>query len=288
MNRFLQVFCILAFAATPIASRAQQLFFDDFEGGTMSKAENGVKWGSSAYTSIISGFGKSGSKSLRFQFLAGDNSWAEQRFNLGKDYTDITIEYYAYYPDGSDGRGVKFVHKSNPSMGDNNKFFRLWKGNTADGGEGYTQFYVKVGASTDLSSGTTGDESIYAEYGTNAQGVGQGGSCGCAEGGGTDNFITDAYRGRWVPFKIRVKTATSANNNGLMEVWRDGVLAFRASKMAIYPTGGVGNAFNVGYLLGWANSGFSQTTYVYVDDVKISAGATSSTVPSPPAAVSVN
>lgn len=286
MTTFLRL-CTLAcmFLAAPFSLHAQQLFFDDFEGGAMTRTENGVKWGGGAYTSIVSNFGRSGTRSLRFAFQAGDNSWAEQRFNLGKDYTDVTIEWYAYYPSGSDGMGPKFVHKNNASQGDNNKLIRLWKGNASDGTDGYSSFYVKVGASSDLSSSGSGNESVYGEYGTNGKGIGPGGSTGAGPVGKADPLITDAYRGRWVPFKYRVKTASSANNDGLMELWRDGVLLFRNSQMPIYPSGGTGNGFNIGYLLGWANSGFAQTTYVYIDDVRISSGATTQKTPNSPTSV---
>ncbi len=40
----------------------------------------------------------------------------------------------------------------------------------------------------------------------------------------------------------------------------------------MYPAQGDGNFFRNGYLMGWANTGFDATTFVYIDDFTISTG----------------
>jgi hypothetical protein len=187
------------------------------------------------------------------------------------------------------------VHqRSSPS---NNKFLRLWSGNTSDGNDGYSQFNVKVGASSDVGGVATGDEQIYAEYGENMLGVGPFGTTGSQPSSSFADFLTDSYRGRWIDIRVHVKAATSANNNGVIQIWRDGAQVVNATNLPTYPSGGTGNYYNYGYLLGWANSGFAQATSVYIDDVTIStngfggtgSGTTSTTpvVPEPPQAVTV-
>jgi hypothetical protein len=261
----------LSISLATLSAHGQQLFTDGFETANMTHAENSITWAGGAYTSITSAVARTGKYSLRFAYQAGSDSWTEQRFNLGKDYKELTVEWYAYYPNGIDGLGPRFIHRNNPAQGDNNKLIRLWKGDPADGADGYGTFYVKVGASSDLSSKVTGDESVYAEYGTYGGGVGQGGSTGNGPGANADPLISDAQRGRWVAMKYHAKVASAANNDGVIELWRDGIQLFSGTKMPMYPANGIGNAFNFGYLMGWANSGFDTTTYVYIDDVRISA-----------------
>ncbi len=281
-------FLLAGLALVGSHSFAADLFTDSFESGNLSHTENSVKWESGAYTSVTTSVAHTGTHSLLFAYAAGDDSWAEQRFNLGKDYTEVYIEWYAYYPSGKEGNlGPRFAHSA-ASGPKNNKFLRIWKGDTSDGDEGYSKFYVKLGASTDLSASGTGDERIYGEYGTDGGGMGPNGPTGSGTyAGGGESFITDTYRGRWINMKVHVKVASAANNDGVIEIWRDGALISSVKNLAIYPSGGTGNALNVGYLMGWANAGFAQNTNMYIDDVRISTSGTAAATPSPPTSVSV-
>jgi hypothetical protein len=273
---------------------AQQIFFDSFESGAKDHQENGVSWTSGTGVSVVKDFGHTGSNSLKFSFVgggAGEDAWAEQRFNLGRAYNEVVVEWYAYYPTGGDGKGVEFVHRRE-SPG-NNKFIRLWRGPKSDGNDGYSNFTLKAGASTD-SSGTSGDEMIFGEYGstpgeTNQTGVGPNGSDGNgASAGSFNNFLTDSYRGRWMKIKVRVKASTARTAaDGIIELYRDDVLMSRASVLKMYPGDGAGG-FDFGYLMGWANSGFAQASSMYIDDVRISTSDTPVVRPSPPTGASAN
>jgi hypothetical protein len=96
---------------------------------------------------------------------------------------------------------------------------------------------------------------------------------------------------------VHVKAASSANNDGVIQIWRDGVQIVSATNLPTYPSGGAGNYYNFGYLLGWANAGFAQATNVYIDDVTFSTtsstansgggGSSTTAVPEPPASVTV-
>jgi hypothetical protein len=278
--------------AAPIASDAQELFFDDFSSGDLSKVQNGVKWAGSTRSAVYTGFGRSDNRSLRMQFEAaapGSDSFAEQRFDLGlgKNYTDVTIEWWVFYPNGTEGLGPRFIHR-NESPG-NNKLFRLWKGNRSDGNDGYSQATHKHGVSTLQSSNAAGNERAYVEWSDGGEMDSNGSHYNTSAARGVENFITDAYRGRWIQMKIVNRSATAANNDGVIEVWRDGIRVMNANTLDSYATvGAAGNGFDFGYIMGWANSGFTENTYLYIDDVKISSGAISSPVPKPPAGVQAN
>jgi hypothetical protein len=290
---------LLALACTALPAAAQTVFTDSFESGNLSHTQGGIKWASSANVSVYSGFGHTGSHCLKFAYPAGSpavGSTAEQRFNLGANYPELYLEWYAYYPNGTEGLGPRFVHEA-ASPG-NDKFLRLWSGNQSDGNDGYSQFTVKAGASTDVGGVAAGDEKIFAEYGENMLGVGPFGTTGSQPSSSFQSFITDSYRGRWIDIKVHVKAASSANNDGVIQIWRDGVQIVSATNLPTYPSGGAGNYYNFGYLLGWANAGFAQATNVYIDDVTFSTtsstatsggggGSSTTAVPEPPASVTV-
>ena len=292
---FVGIFGAIALAGACLPAGAQAIFTDSFESGDMSHTQGGIKWASNANTLVYSGFGHSGTHCLKFAYpvgAAGNGSWAEQRFDLGANYPELYIEWYAFYPNGTEGLGPKFTHQA--ASPDNNKFLRLWSGNQSDGNNGYSDFYVKTGASTAIDG--AGGEQIFAEYGENNAAVGPYGTTGTQPNYTYLGFITDSYLGRWLRMQVHVKVATSANNNGVIEIWRDGVALFSGTNLPTYPTGGTGNYYNFGYILGWANSGFTQATNVYIDDVSFSTtgfgsgsggGGTTTTVPEPPTSVSV-
>ena len=289
---------LLALAGASLPASAQAIFTDSFEGGNLSHTQGGIKWATSSNTSVYNGFGHSGSHSLKFAYPAGSpsvGSWAEQRFDLGANYPELYIEWYEYYPNGTEGLGPKYVHQA--ASPTNDKFLRVWSGNQSDGNNGYTSFNVKVGASTGVGGVSTGDEQLFAEWGVNGLGVGPNGSSGSQPGFFYNSWVTDTVRGRWIDVRVHLKVATSSNNNGVIEVWRDGTKVISATTLANYPSGGAGNYYNFGYLMGWANSGFAQATNVYVDDVSFSATGfgstttggttTTSVIPDPPTSVSV-
>jgi hypothetical protein len=270
-----------AFAAPAFSA---DIFVDDFESGSTSKTMNGVRWRTGSATSVVTDIAHSGTRSLKFVFKgvsSGDDSFAEQRFDLGADYKEITVEFWAYYPNGSEGLGAKYEHRNDTST-DNNKFIRVWKGDTSDGNNGYSSYWIKGGASTLPASGGS---SIIGEYGWNGSGVGrQPGDV--PDAGSYSSFITSAQLGKWTKFRFHAKAATTGKGDGVLELFRDDVKVLGATNLPWYPHNGQTSAFNMGYILGWANSGFSQTTNIYVDDVRISTGA-SAPAPMAPSNVTV-
>jgi trimeric autotransporter adhesin len=110
-----------------------------------------------------------------------------------------------------------------------------------------------------------GDSRFSAQYSPN-------GNIGVTpEGGHADSFITASDRGRWIQIRVQAKVADPGSANGILRVWKDGVLVSQISNAAIYAPAGseYQNAFRHGYLMGWANSGYTHDTYIYVDDFRI-------------------
>ena len=131
------------------------LFQDGFESGDQSHRENGVRWsGSGSNVNVVSKIAHSGSHSLEFVFRgkpSGQDAVAQQRFNLGRNLKEIWVEFYIYYPDGTEGLGARYRHRDDTGS-NNNKFLRIW-------GDEYSASN-EVGASTwPLAGGDSGSAS---------------------------------------------------------------------------------------------------------------------------------
>lgn len=75
-------------------------FSDDFESGDISKTENGFTWSTENYVGVAST--PNGTLGLRFVFgpdALNEDTNREQRFHLGKDYSDLWIKYDLYVPE---------------------------------------------------------------------------------------------------------------------------------------------------------------------------------------------
>jgi len=104
---------------------------------------------------------------------------------------------------------------------------------------------------------------LITEYYQNEQPMGNYGS------GTVNPFIDSSKLGRWVQFRMYGRLASGPSaHDGVIRIWWDGALAHQVTNLDMYNTTGV-NYWDQGYLLGWANSGFSAATSVFIDDVKI-------------------
>ncbi len=250
-------------------------FSDNFEGcGAISTTANanGFRWGEGlggppSETPIISNaIGRNGGCSLRFRFEggpAGDDAWSEQRFIFGRKLSDVYVQWYQYFPSGQESPSVgpKFEHRDDTGP-DNNKMLRLWD-------ELDSPAYVKPGYSTNPGV-LSGDDRLTVEY---TRRLADGTIKTVAGIGQSPLIVTASTRGRWVKFQTRSKLATSeTSNDGVMQMWVDGVLVVNATTLPLFS--GAPDAKNWlrnGYIMGWANSGFSLTTDTYIDDFVISA-----------------
>lgn len=90
-------------------------------------------------------------------------------------------------------------------------------------------------------------------------------------------FSKELDAGKWMEIIIHIKIASSANNDGTVEVYKNGRKFLSVTDLANHSTGGF-NYYEYGYLLGWANSGFKERTVMYIDDVIFSTKKISSKV----------
>jgi len=265
-------------APTPTGTAA---FQDGFEAGAPSAAQGGYGWtgyrsASGEGVSVSRDVARSGGYSMKFTYAGSadlcDDGWAEQRFTLGENLAEVWLEYYIYLPSGADGKGAKFVNRrpvcaqeNDPNgTGSNNKFFALWATNydvrAAPGGVKVLFEYQRT------SVGADGDSQLYGMWCNDVKLCSNWGW----EKGRWDPAFTDAMRGRWVQVRIHGKVADSkAASNGMLQLWVDGALRIDMQNLDLAPEAGGERWFRNGYLMGWANSGFDQTTSMYVDDFQI-------------------
>ena len=263
---------------------ASALFSDDFEGFAVGSqpagtGANGFTWKASNaqtaggdYLAISDLITRSGSRSLRFHF-AGDSdwskdAWSEQRFSFPQTQ-QFWVEWYAYYPSGNEGLGLnRYEHRDTRSAGfgsDNNKLLDYWAIDYGGYPHGLFQTWSDASsapndwldvARTDYTSGG------HAFYPCHSSVI----VCG-VYGNHAPWVASDADRGRWMQVRIHVKLADYGQSNGRETVWKDGQVVLDIQNDPNYnaspsdPTW-VANA----YFMGWANSGFSVDTDVFVDD----------------------
>jgi hypothetical protein len=227
---------------------------DNFDSGRPSNF-----WGSTQKATLSSANGVSGSKSFAFVYDGGPDgtdAWAEMRFNLPAPTQEIFMQYDLYIPSN-------YYHRTQSNLGygsDNNKsLVQLWSGDY-----GAVASNVFVG----IEQWPTGDGSSFPalRYGTNHVDKGNWQADGMTVGQKIIRVPDDL--GKWRRFKVHVRLADKGMSNGIVEIWRDGQLIVKSLPLSNYSA--AGNYFDQGYILGWSNSGFAQTTTMYVDNFRIS------------------
>jgi hypothetical protein len=202
------------------------------------------------------------------RFREGDShSWSELTFAGLARPTEVYLQYYLYLPSGNEvpsvGPKAKIIGTAN------DKFFRLW--GEPDG----INYGNRVGAST-WGDGSVVDGFLSPEYQRSLPGEGhQENMDEVGHGAYRVQFFKDANRGRWLQIRIRVKEATSANNDGVMQIWVDGSFIVNLTTLDngdIYALGQSPAGYTQGYILGWANNRFPAGQYVYLDDFVITTG----------------
>ncbi len=256
-------------------------FQDGFEGGAPAAVQGGYGWtgyraASGEGVSVSRDVARSGGYSMKFTYGGNADpcadSWAEQRFTLGENLTEVWLEYYIYLPSGADGKGPRFYHRKPVCPGEsdpngtvsNNKFFALWASNydvrAASGGMKVLLEYQRTGVGSD------GDSQMYGMWCNDTKLCSNWG----AENGRWDPAFTDGMRGRWVQVRIHTRAADSkAASNGMLQLWVDGAQRINMQNLDLAPEAGGERWFRNGYLMGWANSGFNENTSMYVDDFRI-------------------
>lgn len=246
--------------ATPqVPTGVQPFFSDDFSGGVIHNA-NGFTWGGNAQGKLSTDIAYVGTHSMKFSFGpqepgGGSHWWSEQRFTMGRNLKEIWVEFYLYYPDGTEGFSAPYFHKQ--AAPSNNKFFRLWGGTHST--EDYGRFN-KVGMSTQ----NYGSTQIGFEYTREIWGSGIG------FGGQLIPWahqVTD-YLGRWLQIRMHYKHVSAPfAKDAVWQLWVDGVLKINNQNMDQKWDPDIQH-WSVGYIMGYDNSGFDQTTHIYLDAFK--------------------
>lgn len=244
-----------------MSARAGVIFHEDFASGGLSQNVPGFQWSASGRNNVAVGvdrFGKSHAM-LAFTYQAWNSSatsdekhWAEQRWSIDNGLREFVMSFWLKVPDN-------FSHDS-PSGRHNNKFFMLWCDGYSTKGDGST-----VG----MEYRPDGGGSSYF-YTKNSNGY------YTRLGGDTapTRFITVPQdRGRWMQIvaRVRVESAPDAGD-GTIEIWRrwqdetDFTKTHDVRNKKIRVPDGGPDGIAHGYLMGYANSGFTETTTFWLDD----------------------
>lgn len=224
---------------------APPLFADGFESGDLSHTENGVEWCCNSVR-VSDERARSGRYSLRFAFgpdAPGEDSWAEQRVALGRPMTVVWVSYALYVP-------PNYAHRSDSPS--NNKFFAL-----------YHAPYSRSGFSMNFTTWSQGGgpSEVATTYAYERV---WGGHVAARP-----DFMSGSAPG-WKQITMHIAAESGPEGrDGVIQLWRDGesIIDIRDARN----WGGAGtNFFDEAYILGWANSGFTENTVLFVDDVRIS------------------
>lgn len=234
-------------------------FADSFAGPGFNNAD-GFVWGSA--NGSVTPVSFDGHNCIRFRYgpnAAGVTDTAEKRFNMGRQLAAVWIEFYLHLPSN-------YLHRYRG----NNKFIRLW-------GDSYGSL-SKVGASTYEVTGMVSGESspssrFYTEHVLyTTTGIGLGGSYNPGPDGFGANADPGTMLNRWTRVRMYFKAPTQIGSatqsaDSHVTVWFDDskVVDFNTYKSNLDPDD---NYYQNGYLLGWANSGFTDETDLHLRDIK--------------------
>jgi hypothetical protein len=165
-----------------------------------------------------------------------DDGWAEQPFKLPK-LTEVFVCMVIASP-------ANYVHRD-ASGPDNNKLLRLWDTD-------YGNSTVHIGMSTLPTTGGT-SQMITEFHKTGSAGTGNWGT-------GPWNVVFRPATVDTIGFYAKVATSSTVQD-GIIRIWWNNRLVYDRNNLALKEDGRPGgNWFENGYVLGWANSGFTQTT----------------------------
>jgi len=262
----LALFGSLSLLSSPIVQSAV-IFEDSFTTLDLSKTMSGAKWNGRAYVDAVDAPSIIDPGVAQFYYQGStdvnEDSFSELRFDLGGLYPEIWLQFYLYIP-------ANYEHRDAPGP-DNNKVLRLW-------GSDYNNV-EKVGLSVWSDGG--GNSQLIADWNRNGDGIGPKGDVA--------RLIGPEDRGSWMKIRVHVVAARSSSSPGSIRVWKNDDLIINNFQTVDSFFAGEAHAYRYGYLLGWSNSGFDETTRLFIDDVvfatnqsDLDSGGSISSPPSPP------
>lgn len=251
------------------ASGLQYIFSDDFSSGNKLKTENGFQWTQHFMASVFPSTDnpKNGTHSLKVVYPASDD-WTEQGFSLGGMYTRVVLQYDLYIPDGTESWGGAAWNNVEESSGNNNKIIRFHPIGSAPEPMG-ASYWPSTLADPANPVGDSDMRLLWSNIGTNT----------ISYKSAYKRYVSDAERGVWTHWKWDVKFpsrqfATDAESDGWLKLYKNGAL-FLESSMNNYESDVIGedNYFNhgigEGYLFGWLNNPFQETTITFIDNFRV-------------------
>lgn len=232
----------------------------DFETGDFSHALFGQSIPSNCVVS--SDNSHTGTYAAKFSFAGspGDtDSQAQRNFTLDDEYTNVEVEFDLYIPDGTEPwGGAAYAHRD-PGSATNNKFLRLWSDNGINSGNNGYDSLEKVGASLVRGSDSTrSDLTIQAKNASVGEWLGDIAT--------VTDFITATDQGKWMNVRFMIQQPTGdGSNDGRILIYKNSQLV--ASVALNNWTAAEQHAYQHGYLLGYANSGFDTDTHLFIDNL---------------------
>lgn len=257
--RTTSLFLLLAASTLSFQGHAATIFQDNFDSGKLDHTENGAQWGGANTgdddsVQLTTERAKSGTHSLKFTFgggATGDDAFSEQRFKPGKAYSDVWYQFDLYVP-------TNYYHRKDYPA--NNKLMAIYK----DPYPGAFHILLQMTPNGDEGGSRIGwhDHTHPDTYPVSGY-----------------DFITPEDRGKWFTVTVRIKApTTTSSNDGIVQLWKNG-------KQMLDVNNAVGTATVTDsmYILGWANSGFSQTTSLHIDNFIFSNTPIAAKAPTAPA-----
>ena len=236
------------------------LFQDGFDNGAKTNA-NGFLWSPGKNVNISNARAFSGSHSLEFVYEAdpvGSDSHSEQRFDFGRYLKEVWIEYMIYVPSN-------FAHRND--LPNNNKFLMLWKDNYGSL-QGSWQIGMEYTRQDDTRSFL---RFLSSRWDYNY--VASNGPWPIAPASSVPLIGPSTIRpGECNKVQFHTRAASSrTSEDGVVEIHINGTMLFSYYRGRFHNFDpAVGDAaLRQGYLMGWANSGYSQETRFYVDDFRV-------------------
>lgn len=267
---------------------ANLLFEDDFSSGDMSKYNASFRWGigntptkGQSASQIVKVAGPSGAtvSAVKFEYAALSSAasesqkyWAEERFHLTASatevrsqngassvaYPEVWLSYWLYVPSN-------YAHGPvNPS---NNKgFVTLWK----------NEYMGQVGSAIDWWRTGSNQSRIGAWVGEDGNGANHGNKdtptfirADHRIGDGGALSILPSEHGKWVHVAVGMKISpNSTARSGFISVYKNGEKVISWEGLNNWNTNPALQGYDRGYLLGWANSGYSTQTTFYLTGFK--------------------
>lgn len=216
-------------------SGVEPFFTDSFDGGQKHDA-NGFSWLGGGMPVVEF----DGAHAMLFRYgpdAPGEDSHREQRFDFGRDLAEVWVEYSLYVPDNFT------VRDDRPG---NNKLVGFWA----------TTYNNPLQVVFEYQGWPEADVRVLC-----ISNVG-----GCNSGGTKHTHVLDeTMRGEWLRIRVHLRAGEA---DGVVALWRDDTLVYSYDPAPLWTSSGV-NSFRRGYLLGWANSGFTEETRFYITDFRV-------------------